>query len=130
MSYCFSKILIGSNFDESILKVTDELKKEGFGILSEIDVKKTLKKKLDVDFKRYIILGACYPQSAYEALQVEDKIGVFLPCNIVVEEHENGEIEVSAIDPMALMMAVDNDTIGCISNNIRKMLIRVIDNLS
>lgn len=129
MSYYFSKILVDSSFDDAIIKVTEELKKEGFGILTEIDVKATFKKKLDVDFKKYTILGACRPQSAYNALEVEDKVGLFFPCNIVVEEHENGGIEVSAIDPMALMIAVKNEAVTCISSEMRKKLRRVIESL-
>lgn len=129
MSYYFSKILVDSSFGEAIVKVMDELKKEGFGILTEIDVKETFKNKLDVDFKKYKILGACRPKSAYEALGVEDKVGLFFPCNIVVEEHENGGIEVSAIDPMALMIAVKNEAITCISSEMRKKLRRVIESL-
>ena len=129
MSYYFSKILIGKSYEEVIQKVTDELKKEGFGVLTEINVKETFKKKLNVDFKKYKILGACRPKSAYEALGVEDKVGLFFPCNIVVEEHENGGVEVSAIDPMALMISVKNEAIACISSEMRKRLRRVIDNL-
>ena len=129
MSYYFSKIVVNCTFDEAVINVTDELKKEGFGVLTEIDVKDTLKKKLDVDFKKYKILGACKPQSAYEALQVEDKIGVFLPCNVIVEEHESGGIEISAIDPVALLVSVNNEAITCISNEIRKKLEGVISRL-
>jgi len=129
MSYYFSKILVGSSYEEAIKKVTEELEKEGFGVLTEVDVKETFKKKLNVDFKKYKILGACRPKSAYEALGVEDKVGLFFPCNIVVEEHENGGVEVSAIDPMALMISVKNEAIACISSEIRKKLRRVIDSL-
>ena len=98
MSYYFNKTLSGKSFDQAIDVVTAELKNEGFGVLTEIDVKETLKKKLDVDFKKYKILGACNPSFAHKALQSEDKIGVMLPCNVIVEEHDNGEIEVSAVD--------------------------------
>ena len=92
MSYYYNKVLKGKDFNEAIDQVTAELKKEGFGVLTEIDVKETLKKKIDVDFKKYKILGACNPHFAHKALQSEDKIGVFLPCNVVVEENENGDI--------------------------------------
>ena len=88
MSYYFNTLLKGKSFEEAIELVTTELKKEGFGVLTEIDVKETLKNKIDVDFKKYKILGACNPHFAYKALQSEDKIGVFLPCNVIVEEHE------------------------------------------
>ncbi|MFK5854976.1 MAG: DUF302 domain-containing protein [Bacteroidota bacterium] len=130
MSYYFSKILVGCSFEEAVQKVTAELKKEGFGVLTEIDVKETFKNKLDLDFKKYKILGACSPQSAYDALQLEDKVGVFLPCNIVVEEHESGGIEVSSIDPVALMISVNNEALVCISTDVRKKLQKVINGVN
>ena len=99
MSYYFSTTLQNISFSEAIEKVTEELKKEGFGILTEIDLKATLKKKLDVDFYNYTILGACNPPFAYKALQAEDKIGTMLPCNVIVQEKEQGIIEISAVDP-------------------------------
>ena len=129
MSYCFNKVLKGKGFDEAIEKVKAELKKEGFGVLTEIDVKETLKKKINVEFKKYKILGACHPQFAYEALQKEDKIGVFLPCNVIVEEHDNGEVEVSAVDPIASMISIKNESIGDLANEIQKKLMQVIKNL-
>jgi uncharacterized protein (DUF302 family) len=128
MSYYFSKIL-DDDFDTSIEKVTEELKKEGFGVLTQIDVKETLKKKLDVDFRKYRILGACNPHFAYEALKTEDKIGTMLPCNIIVQEHEDGKVEVSAVDPVASMMAVKNESLGGISMQVKEKLDRVIGNL-
>ena len=130
MSYYFNKTLSGKSFDEAIESVTEELKKEGFGVLTEIDVQATLKKKIDVDFKKYKILGACNPHFAHQALQSEDKIGVFLPCNVIVEEHDNGEIEVSAVDPIASMGAVQNDSLGGIAVEVQQKLKLVIDNLS
>ena len=130
MSYYFNKTLSGKSFDQAIEDVTAELKKEGFGVLTEIDVKDTLKKKLDVDFKKYKILGACNPSFAHQALQNEDKIGVMLPCNVIVEEHENGEIEVSAVDPVASMSAVGNDSLGEIAAQVRDNLKKVINNLN
>lgn len=130
MSYYFSKVLIGRNFDEAIEQVTAELKKEGFGVLTEIDVKETLKNKIDVDFKKYKILGACNPHFAYKALQSEDKIGVLLPCNVVVEEHDNGEIEVSAVDPIASMGTVENEALGGLASEVQQKLIKVIQNLN
>ena len=129
MSYYFSKVVPGKSFDEATDLVTEELKKEGFGILAEINVGETLKKKLDVDFKKYKILGACSPSHAYKALTAEDKIGVFLPCNVIVEEHENGEVEVSAVDPIASMISVQNESLGPIANEIQQKMKKVIENL-
>jgi uncharacterized protein (DUF302 family) len=106
------------------------LKKEGFGILTEIDVKETLKSKIDVDFKKYKILGACNPHFAYEALQSEDKIGVLLPCNVIVQEHENGAVEVSAVNPMASMSAVQNKNLGELASKVQLKLIMVINSLN
>ena len=106
------------------------MKKEGFGILTEIDVKETLKSKIDVDFKKYKILGACNPHFAYEALQSEDKIGVLLPCNVIVQEHENGAVEISAVNPMASMSAVQNKTLGELASKVQLKLIKVINSLN
>ncbi len=128
MSYYFSKIL-NTDFDSAISRVTDELKKEGFGVLTEIDVKETFKKKLDVDFRKYRILGACNPNFAFEAIKSEDKVGTMLPCNVVVQEHEDGKIEVSAIDPIASMMAIKNDSLGDVASSVSGKLRRVIENL-
>ena len=128
MSYYFSKTL-ASSFDEAVSKVTEELKKEGFGILTEIDVKETLKKKLDVDFRKYKILGACNPSFAFQALQVEDKIGTMLPCNVIVQEHADGAVEVSAVDPIASMQAVENPQLSDIATQIQSMLQAVIKRL-
>lgn len=128
MNYYFNKNISG-DFDQIVLKVTEELKKEGFGVLTEIDIKATLKKKLDVDFYNYRILGACNPPFAYKALQAEDKIGAMLPCNVIVQEKKPGEIEVSAVDPVASMQAVDNEKLSEIANEIRNRLRKVISNL-
>jgi uncharacterized protein (DUF302 family) len=128
MSYHFTKKLDAS-YDEAIEKATEELKKEGFGILTEIDVKEALKKKLDVDFRKYKILGACNPSFAYKALQAEDKIGTMLPCNVIVQETDDGKVEVSAIDPIASMQAIDNKSLGDIANEVRGKLKKVIDNI-
>ncbi|MBN2635079.1 MAG: DUF302 domain-containing protein [Prolixibacteraceae bacterium] len=129
MSYYISNVVKNANFDEAVEKVTEELKKEGFGVLTEINVSETLKNRIDVDFKKYKILGACNPQFAYKALSAEDKIGVFLPCNVVVEENDNGEIEVSAVDPIASMISVKNEALGGFATEIREKLVRVIKNL-
>ncbi|MEE8640969.1 MAG: DUF302 domain-containing protein [bacterium] len=128
MSYYFSKEL-NVSLDEAVEKVRGALAAEGFGILTEIDVKATLKKKLDVDFRPYKILGACHPESAYQALQAEDKIGLMLPCNVVVQEREPGQAEVSAIDPVASMAAVDNPNLAEVAEGVRKKLASVIDKL-
>jgi uncharacterized protein (DUF302 family) len=128
MSYYFSKTL-GIPFDEAVVKVTEELKKEGFGIITEIDVKETLKKKLNVDFKKYRILGACNPSFAHQALQAEDKIGTMLPCNVIVQETSEGKTEVAAIDPIASMQAIDNPKLRDIAEQVRGKLKKVIDNL-
>lgn len=128
MSYHFSKF-VNMTFDEAITKVTEELKKEGFGVLTEIDVTGTLKKKLDVDFKKYRILGACNPHYAYQAMQVEDKIGTMLPCNIIVQEQQNGKIEVSAIDPLESMMAIKNANLRDIAVQVQGKLKKVIDSV-
>lgn len=130
MKYYFNKVLKEKGFENAISQVTAELKKEGFGILTEIDVKDTFRKKLDVDFKNYKILGACNPQFAYKALQSEDKIGVFLPCNIVVEEHTDGSVEVSAIDPISSMGAVENETLGVVAKEVQQKLKRVIEQMN
>ncbi len=129
MSYYFSTILTDKNFDEAIEHVTLALKEKGFGVLTEIDIQATLKKKIDVDFKKYKILGACNPHFAYKALSNEDKIGLMLPCNVVVEEHENGDVEVSAVDPIASMGAVKNDAIGGIATEVMETLKSIIENL-
>lgn len=128
MSYYFNKTVNGS-FEDIIDKVTKRLKDEGFGILTEIDVTATLKKKLDVDFKKYRILGACNPPYAHKALQAEDKIGTMLPCNVIVQEVEAGVIEVAAVNPMASMQAVENEKLNDIANEISAMLENVIEKL-
>jgi len=127
MTYFFTK-KVSMGFDEAITKVTEKLAGEGFGILTEIDVKATLKKKLDVDFRPYRILGACHPPSAHKALNAEPNIGLMLPCNVVVQETEAG-VEVSAIDPIASMLAIDNAKLVPIADDVRKKLRKVIEGL-
>ena len=129
MDYHFSKKMEKIGFEEAIVKVSELLKGEGFGILTEIDVKATLKKKLDVDFRNYKILGACNPPFAYKALQSENKIGTMLPCNVIVQELEDGIIEVSAVDPVASMMAVVNPGLATVANEIQGKLKKVIGEL-
>jgi uncharacterized protein (DUF302 family) len=128
MSYYFSKT-IHLPFDEAITRVTDELKKEGFGVLTEIDVKATLKKKLDVDFRNYRILGACNPPFAHQALLAEDKIGTMLPCNVIVQELAPGTVEIAAIDPVASMSAVENPGLAQIGMQVRAKLQKVVEGL-
>ncbi|MEW7289962.1 DUF302 domain-containing protein [Aquimarina sp. 2304DJ70-9] len=130
MSYYFNTTLKGVSFSEATEKVIHELKNEGFGVLTEIDMKATLKKKLDVDFCNYTILGACNPPFAYEALQVEDKIGTMLPCNVIIQEKEKGKIEVSVVDPAASMVAVENEYLIEIAEKVRYKLKRVVVNLT
>lgn len=129
MSYYISKTLRESDFENAIEKVTEALKKEGFGVLTEIDITATLKKKLDVDFYNYRILGACNPPYAYEALQAEDKIGTMLPCNVILQERTPGEVEVSAVDPIASMQSVENVKLGSLAQEIHDKLKKVIDGL-
>jgi uncharacterized protein (DUF302 family) len=116
-------------YEKALEKVTEELKKEGFGVLTEIDVKATLKKKLDIDFKKYKILGACNPPYAYQALLHEEQIGLMLPCNVIVYEKDSGETVVAAIDPIASMQAVQNAKLGQVATAIRQKLRNVIEKL-
>lgn len=125
MNYYFNKTVKG-NFNEVIDKVTDELEKEGFGVLTEIKVTETLKKKLDVDFRNYRILGACNAPYAHKALKAEDKIGTMLPCNVIVQEIKEGEIEVAAVNPIASMQAVENEDLAKIATEIKEKLEKVI----
>ncbi len=120
---------IKGTFDESIRKVREALQGEGFGVLTEIDIKEKLKEKLDVDFRKYKIPGACNPPYAHKALLLEDKIGVMLPCNVIVQERDEDNIEVAAVDPAASMIAVTNPELVSIANEIKKKLIAVIDSL-
>lgn len=129
MSYNNSK-QVSTNFEYTITLVTEELKKEGFGVLTEIDVKETLKKKLDVDFRKYRILGACNPPLAYKALSAEENIGVMLPCNVIVQELDNGTVRVSAINPMEAMKAVANPNLEEVANTVSEKLVKVLNNLS
>ncbi|HMQ80308.1 MAG TPA: DUF302 domain-containing protein [Ignavibacteria bacterium] len=128
MTYHNSKT-VTTSFEETIEKVTEELKKEGFGVLTEIDVKETLKKKLDVDFRKYRILGACNPPLAYKALSEEENIGVMLPCNVIVQEKEGGVVQVSAINPMESMKAVANPNLEEVASTVSSKLAKVIENL-
>ena len=128
MQYYFNKIT-NYSFDEAIEKVTEELQKEGFGVLTEIDVTATLKKKLGVDFKKYRILGACNPPYALKALSAEDKIGTMLPCNVIVQQISESQVEIAAINPMASMQAVENSDLEEVAFEITRKLDKVICNL-
>ena len=129
MSYYFNKTIRGKNFDEVTEMVKSELKSEGFGIITEIDLKDTFRKKLEIEFRNYKILGACNPHFAYKALEIENKIGVFLPCNVVIDELESGVVEVSAVDPVASMISVKNESLESTATGIRDKLKNVVDRL-
>ena len=128
MTYHMTK-KVNLPFDQAIDKVTQALAEKGFGVLTTIDVKATLKKKIDADFRPYTILGACNPNFAFQALQAESKIGTMLPCNVVVQQADDGTIEVSAVDPMASMQAIENPDLGGIAGEVRAMLQEVIAGL-
>ncbi|NDP22844.1 MAG: DUF302 domain-containing protein [Paludibacter sp.] len=128
MNYYISKI-INKNFDDAESAVVEALKVEGFGVLSEIDIHEKLKEKLNVDFRKYKILGACNPAYAYKALQQEDKVGLMLPCNVIIQELDNNSIEVAAINPVASMMAIENQNLSGIAREIKEKLERVIASL-
>ncbi len=128
MKYYISK-KINTDFDQAVLLVTESLKKEGFGVLTEINIQDKLKEKLNVDFRKYKILGACNPAYAYKALQMEDKVGTMLPCSVIVQELGNNEIEVAAVDPIASMMAIENPALAEIAGEIKGKLERAIASL-
>lgn len=128
MKYYFDTMVNGT-FTSVIEKVTQGLKSEGFGVLTEIDIAETMKKKLGVDLRKYKILGACNPQYAYKALQAENKIGAMLPCNVIVQETEDGRVEVSAVNPLASMQAVENEELGSLAREVTEKLKRVISKL-
>ena len=128
MAYYFSTIL-PFGFDEAVRRVTEALRQEGFGIITEIDVKQTLKAKIGVDFRNYRILGACNPALAYEALQVEDKVGTMLPCNVVVQERDARKTEIAVIDPVASMQAIDNPRLKHAAEQVQFRLKKVVDSL-
>jgi uncharacterized protein (DUF302 family) len=128
MAY-FNAKTVGYSFEEAIEKVTEELKKEGFGVLTEIDVQATLKKKLDVDFRKYKILGACNPPIAHKALEAEPNIGVLLPCNVVVQEADEGRVRVSFVNPLDSMQSVQNENLGEIAGQVSAKLSKVLENI-
>ena len=128
MSYHFSKML-DVPFDQAIGRTTEALKREGFGVLTDIDVAATMQAKLGEDFRPYRILGACNPQLAHRALLLEDKIGTMLPCNVIVQQHDRGGVEVSAVDPVASMQAIDNPGLAEVAKEVQGKLKKVIEGL-
>ena len=128
MSYYFAKTL-ALGFEDAVQRTIEALKTEGFGIITEIDVKDTLKKKLNVDFRSYRILGACNPTLAYEALQLDDKVGTMLPCNVVVQDVGGGKTEIAAIDPVASMQAIENPKLKDAAGKVQAKLRKVIEGL-
>lgn len=130
MSYYHSAVIPNKNFEEAVILVKESLQEAGFGIPCEMNLKEIFKNKLDVDFKKYIILGACHPASALTAIQSEKNIGVLLPCSVIVQENDNGEIEVAAVDPIASMMAVKNNTLQNLAIDIGRKLEQVVNNVS
>ncbi len=128
MDYYFSKT-IDADFDEAIKRATDALAAKGFGVLTTIDVKATMKAKLDEDFKPYTILGACNPQFAWKALQAEDKIGTMLPCNVIVTQTAPGKVEIAAVDPVASMASIDNPHLGEVAGSVRDMLREAVESV-
>ena len=125
MTYHFSKT-VDLPFDAAVAATTAALKHHGFGVLTQIDVKDTLNKKLGAEFRPYLILGACNPKLAYEALTLEDKIGTMLPCNVVVQQREGGKVEISAVDPIASMAAIENPKLGAVAGQVRELLKQVV----
>lgn len=128
MSYYFAKTL-DKDFDQAIADVTEALKGEGFGVLTQIDVSTTLKNKLDVDFHRYHILGACNPTYAHKALTEENKVGTMLPCNVIVQQLDDGKVEVAAVDPIASMSGIKNPALEGIAKEVQGKLKKVIESL-
>ncbi len=126
MSYYINRLLSDAGFEEAVSRVVEALGAEGFGVLTEIDVQATLKKKLDVDFRPYLILGACNPQMAHRALESEDKIGTMLPCNVIVQQTDQG-VEIAAVDPVASMTAVRNPELEEIAGQVREALNRAVE---
>lgn len=125
MKYYISKKL-NTSFEQAVQLVTESLKKEGFGVLTEIDIQDKLKEKLNVNFRKYKILGACNPSYAYKALQLEDKVGIMLPCNVIVQELDSNKVEIAAVDPVASMMAIENPDLAGIAGEIKEKLEKAI----
>jgi uncharacterized protein (DUF302 family) len=128
MQYYFNKIL-NAGFTEAVTTVKNALQTEGFGIVSEIDFQSKIKEKLNIDIHKYLILGACNPAYAYKAMQAEEKIGVMLPCNVIIIDRENGTTEIAAVDPMASMMAIPNEELSTIALEVTEKLKKVVNSL-
>jgi len=128
MEYYLTKF-VDIDFNKAIDKITALLKEQGFGVITEIDVKDTLKKKINVDFRNYKILGACHPGFAHKALEVEDKLGVLLPCNVIVQEHKDGKVEISAIDPRVMMAGIKNQALETLSTDVFERFAKVFESL-
>jgi uncharacterized protein (DUF302 family) len=128
MSYYFSKT-IHASFEEAIILATEALKKEGFGVLTEIRIHDKLKEKIGVDFHKYIILGACNPPMAYKALLAENKIGTMLPCNVIVQDLGDGKVEIAAVNPIESMKAIQNPELGSVALQVTEMLKRTIESI-
>jgi uncharacterized protein (DUF302 family) len=128
MSYYFSKTL-NTSFEGAIERATESLKKEGFGVLTTIEIHEKLKEKLGIEYQKYTILGACNPPYAYKALQAENKIGTMLPCNVIVQELSDGRVEVAAVNPIESMKAIENTELGDVALEVTEMLKRVIETL-
>jgi uncharacterized protein (DUF302 family) len=126
MTYHISKLVSG-DFDETVERTMEVLQENGFGVLTTIDVQATLKAKINADFRPYVILGACNPGLAHKALLAESRIGTMLPCNVIVQQHDDGTVEVSAVDPMASMQAIENEALGAIASQVRETLQKVVD---
>ncbi|MDB5473813.1 MAG: hypothetical protein JWP99_1116 [Devosia sp.] len=128
-NYTFDKVLEGTSFEEALRRTRDALAARGFGVLTEIDVRKTMKAKLDAEIGDYTILGACNPKMAYEALKLEPRVGAMLPCNVIVRTLPGGKVEVSAIDPVASMASIDNGELSAVAGQVRDMLQEAVDTL-
>ena len=128
MTYYIART-VSKPFDAAIAMLTDALHKQGFGVLTDIDVRETLKKKLDLDIRPYRILGACNPRFAHQALQIEDKIGTMLPCNVIVQQRDDGRVEIAAVDPVASMQAVDNPNLTAVAQQVRTLLERAVESV-
>ncbi len=129
MKYYIGKVL-NTDFETAVSKTKEALQKEGFGVLSEIDIHEKLKEKLDVDFRKYKILGACNPPLAHEALQIEDKVGTMLPCNVIVQQLDEKRVEIAAVDPLASMKAIENEELTKIAKKVKEKLENVISILT
>lgn len=128
MSYYLAKTL-STSFEDALTRTTEALKAEGFGVITQIDIRDTLKRKINADFRPYTILGACNPALAFEALKLEDKVGTMLPCNVIVQELRFGEVEVAAVDPVASMQAIQNRELADKAQTVRGKLEKVVQSL-